>query len=90
MRSALSAISIIALLAMTAGSAAARPATPDSYRPAPSADALSAPQPAHVTRVADGGVHWTDVGIGAGLATALLLTAAAVTTQRRRPPTTAP
>ncbi len=37
------------------------------------------------TRVADGGVNWADVGIGAGLAAALLLSAAGVWAARREP-----
>lgn len=38
--------------------------------------------------VSDSGVNWADIGIGAGLATALLLSAAAVAVLRRRPPIT--
>jgi len=37
------------------------------------------------TRIADGGVNWADVGIGAGLTAALLLAAAGVWTARREP-----
>ena len=38
--------------------------------------------------VSDSGVDWADIGIGAGLATALLLSAAGVSVLRRRPPMT--
>jgi len=38
--------------------------------------------------VSESGVNWADIGIGAGLATALLLSAAAVAVLRRRPPIT--
>jgi hypothetical protein len=46
--------------------------------------------PAPVVRVtapaADGGIDWAGVGIGAGLAAALLLSAAAMSAMRRHPP----
>lgn len=51
----------------------------------------STPAPAvHVatTRVADRGINWADVGIGAGLAAALLLLAAGVWAARREHPMT--
>jgi hypothetical protein len=43
--------------------------------------------PVHVVRTAatGGGFDWTDAGIGAGLAAALLLTGAGVSTVRRQP-----
>ena len=46
----------------------------------------------HVTRapVSDSGLEWSDVGIGAGLAAALLLSAAGVSGLRRRPATRMP
>ena len=40
------------------------------------------------TRIADGGVNWADVAIGAGLAAALLLSAAGLWAARREPPMT--
>ena len=43
---------------------------------------------AATTRFASGGINWADVGIGAGLAAALLLTAAGVWAARRHPPMT--
>jgi hypothetical protein len=44
------------------------------------------PQRVRVTRLADGGFGWTDAGIGAGLATALLLSAAGASALRRQHP----
>lgn len=53
------------------------------------APAQTAPVPTvHVT-TADNGVNWADVGIGGGLAAALLLGAAGVSAARRHPTTTA-
>jgi hypothetical protein len=40
----------------------------------------------HVTRITDGGFDWADAGIGAGLATALLLSAAGASAIRRQHP----
>jgi hypothetical protein len=56
----------------------------------PSPIASTPLRPVHVatTRVTDGGINWADVGIGAGLAAALLLSAAVVWAARREPPMT--
>ena len=82
--STITTLSVTALLAVGAGPAAARPADmPPGHSP------YSSPAPvAHVahTQIADDGIDWTDVGIGAGLAAALLLSAAGVTAVRRQPP----
>jgi hypothetical protein len=43
-------------------------------------------QPVRVTRLADSGFGWADAGIGAGLATALLLSAAGASALRRQHP----
>ena len=52
--------------------------------------ALDSTPTVHVatTRIADGGVNWADVAIGAGLAAALLLSAAGLWAARREPPMT--
>jgi hypothetical protein len=46
------------------------------------------PPTVRLTRLTDGGFDWADAGIGAGLATALLLSAAGVSTLRRQHPAT--
>ena len=57
-------------------------------------DATAVPAPAQTAptvrvTTADNGVNWADIGIGAGLACALLLSAAGVSAARRHPTTTA-
>jgi len=54
-------------------------------RPSSPGDAPVATVHVDPARVADGGVNWADIGIGAGLATALLLSAAGVSALRGRP-----
>jgi hypothetical protein len=99
MRSTLiSSIVAVALLLVSAGPAAARPGSPSDRIDAATMRGLalqqrqlaaSAGKPApveivRVTRVADGGFDWSDAGIGAGLAAAVLLSAAGASTLRRQ------
>jgi hypothetical protein len=100
MRFTLTPILVVSLLAAGAGPAAGRPidaAQSEAMRslaghrslgaPLASASTASAPAPSGPIRVthADSNFDWVDGGIGAGLATALLLSVAGVSAIRRHP-----